>query len=82
VFLCPVTEDEIERLTKGLKGKLSAGYDEIPEYLVKQCIKYIKKTLVHIYSASLSSGTFPDRLKIAKVIPMYKRGNIHDVKNY
>jgi hypothetical protein len=41
VFLRPVTEDETERVTKSLKGKLSAGYDEIPEYLVKQCIKYI-----------------------------------------
>jgi hypothetical protein len=41
VFLCPVTEDEIEHVTKSLKDKLSAGYDEIPEYLVKQCIKYI-----------------------------------------
>jgi hypothetical protein len=40
VFLCPATEDEIEGVTKSLKGKLSAGYDEIPEYLVKQCIKY------------------------------------------
>jgi hypothetical protein len=48
---------------------------------VKQCVKYIKKTLVHIYNAtgsdaSLSSGIFPDRLKIAKVIPLYKRGTL------
>jgi hypothetical protein len=27
---------------RGLKGRLSAGYDNIPEYLVKQCIKHIK----------------------------------------
>jgi hypothetical protein len=57
---CRITEDEIERVTKSLKGKLSTGYDGIPEYLVKQRIKYIKNPLVHIYDASLSSGTFPD----------------------
>jgi hypothetical protein len=73
VFLCPVTEDEIEPVTKILKGKPSAGYDEIPEYVVKQCIKYIKKPLVHIYNASLGSGTFPDRLKIENVIPLHKK---------
>jgi hypothetical protein len=82
VFLCPVTEDEIEWLTKSLKGKPSAGYHEIPKYVVKQCIKYIKKPLVHIYNASLWSGTFPDRLKIAKVIPLHKNGSIHDAKKY
>jgi potassium voltage-gated channel Eag-related subfamily H protein 8 len=49
---------------------------------VKQCIKYIKKPLVHIHNASLGSGTFPDRLKIAKVIPLHKKGSIHDAKNY
>jgi hypothetical protein len=63
-----------------LKGKLSAGYDEIPEYVVKQCVKYITKPLGHIYNASLRSGIFPDGLR--KVIPLYKKGDIHDVKNY
>jgi len=38
--------------------------------------------LVHIYNASISSGIFPDRLKTAKVIPLYKKGDSHDVKNY
>jgi hypothetical protein len=38
-----VTENEIECVSKSLKGKLSAGYVEIPEYLVKQ-EKLRKKT--------------------------------------
>jgi len=28
------------------------------------------------------SGIFPDRLKTAKVIPLYKGGAIHDVQKY
>jgi hypothetical protein len=67
VFLYSVTEYEIEHVSKSLKGKLVTGYDEIPEYLVKQYIKH-KKSLVHIYNASLSSGILPDKLKTAKVI--------------
>jgi hypothetical protein len=47
-FLHPVTEHEIERVSKSLKVKLSAGYDEIPEYLVKQCIKHIKNTSLYL----------------------------------
>jgi hypothetical protein len=61
---------------------LSAGYDEIPEFLVKKCINNIKRTLANIFNVSLSSGTFPDRLKLAKVIPLHKKGEHHDIKNY
>jgi hypothetical protein len=42
--------------------------------------KIYKKTLVYMYNASFSSGIFTDRLKIAKVIPRYKKGDIHDLK--
>jgi len=51
-------------VVKGLKKKLSAGIDEIPDYEVKQCIRLLKKPLANIYNASLESGIFPDQLKI------------------
>jgi len=28
----------VKSLTKGLKGKHSVGYDDVPECIVKQCI--------------------------------------------
>jgi hypothetical protein len=62
--------------------KLSAGINEIPDYVVKQCIKLLKKPLANIYNASLESGTFPDQLKIAKVVPVYKKGDKKDIQNH
>jgi hypothetical protein len=38
IFIYPVTEEEVINLTKSLKGKPTAGDDDIPENLVKQCI--------------------------------------------
>jgi hypothetical protein len=35
----PITENEVECVIKNLKGKFSAGYDEIPKYVVKQCAR-------------------------------------------
>jgi hypothetical protein len=63
-------------VTKSLKGKSSAGFDDIPESLVNQCIQYIKKPLTHIYNISFKSDTVPDRLKTAKVKPLYKKRDI------
>jgi len=74
MFLFPVTENEVEKVVKGLQNKLLAGIDEIPDYMVKHGIKLLKKTLANIYNASLESGIFPDQLKIVKVVPLYIRG--------
>ena len=72
IFIYPVTE-EVICLTKSLKGKPTAGDDDIPENLVKQCMQLIKGPLAHIYNLSLNSGVFPVIWKTAKVKPLYKR---------
>jgi len=50
--------------TESLKGKSSAGYDKIPEFLISHCIHYIKKPLVLILNALFNSGIFPDKWKL------------------
>ena len=38
--------------------------------------------LLHILNLSLSEGVFPDELKVAKCIPLYKSGNKLLINNY
>jgi hypothetical protein len=38
MFLFPVIEMEVEKVVKDFMGKLSAEFDEVPDYVVKQCI--------------------------------------------
>jgi hypothetical protein len=82
IFIHPVTEDEVVFVTEGLKVKLSAGYDGIPLSLIKKCVTLVKKPLVHIYNISLNSDVFPNEWKIAKAIPLYKKGGRSDYKKY
>jgi retron-type reverse transcriptase len=42
----------------------------------------VKKSLTHIYNASLNAGVFPDEWQIAKVKPLYKKGDRYDIQNY
>jgi hypothetical protein len=67
MFVSPITEEEVQNLVSKLKEKFSAGYDEILEKLVKECIQFIKKPLTFIFNNSLCSGTFPNLIKIVKV---------------
>ena len=45
-------------------------------------IPQIANQLAHIFNKSLETGIVPDKLKIAKVIPLYKNDNPELFKNY
>jgi len=38
--------------------------------------------LLHIYNKSMLEGIFPDKLKMDKVIPIYRKGDISLASNY
>ena len=59
MFVYPVTEDELNQVVSTLKGKSITGFDQIPEFLVKECIQYIKKLLVFIFNVSINQSIFP-----------------------
>jgi hypothetical protein len=82
LFIYLVTEEEVISLTKSLKGKPTSGDNNIPENLVKQCIRLIKGPLTHIYNLSLISSVFSVLWKTAKVKPLHKKGDKYDMNNY
>jgi hypothetical protein len=75
-------EKEVVDLIKGLSNKKSAGLDDIPDYIIKKCHLKITTPLTYIINLSLSTGQFPDQLKIAKVKPLYKKRCETEVGNY
>ena len=76
-----ITESEVTDILLSLNNS-SAGYDEIPAHILKQnTILYIKP-LTHLINSSINKGIFPDELKIAKVIPIFKSGNKELIENY
>ena len=68
-----ITEETTMEILNNLKPKPSCGYDGISTKLLKTCKLEICKSLTLIINQSLSTGIFPDSLKVAKVIPLYKR---------
>ena len=73
MFAAPVTVSEVGQVINSLKSNSSAGFDEIPMSLVKQCLCYFKKPLVHIYNVSFQTGIFPDMMKKTKIRPFLRK---------
>ena len=74
--------EDTEKLIKSLKTKESFGYDGISVKLLKSISPGIILPLTLILNQSLITGIFPDTLKVAKVIPLYKKEDRCIVGNY
>ena len=50
--------------------------------MLKLCSNSISPVLTRIFNISISTGNLPSCWKIANVVPVYKKGNRCDLKNY
>ena len=82
MVMLPITEQEVECVIRKLKGKFSAGHEEIPGHVVKQCAMIINGPLTRIYNMSLNSGVFTELFKVARIKPLLKKGDNHNIQNY
>ena len=67
-----LTTEEFETAFKSLKRNKAAGVDTINSNIVLDTYDEIKYILFLIFEISLQQGTFPNKLKIAKVTPLFK----------
>ena len=60
----------------------STGADEIFFNVIKYCFGELIHILRYVFYLSLQTGIFPDFLKIAKVTPVFKTGDLNEISNY
>ena len=81
MFLPHIDENEISTIIKNIKNG-SPGWDNLPPVLFKSCISSFIKPLTYIVNKSFESGIFPDLLKLAKIVPIFKSGDKKIISNY
>ena len=77
-----LTEQDIIEAIQALKPGKSAGMDEIHNKVLKQCAQSLSYPLCELFNKSLREGIYPDLWKLANVVPIYKKGDRKDKKNY
>lgn len=77
-----ITHDDIERAVRQLKGSSSPGLDLIPPYIIKANKDNLIYPLLILFNLSLKTMVFPDIWKTTKIVPIFKKGNKSDIKNY
>ena len=81
IYLNPTDEEEISYIISSLNNG-SPGHDGFDMKLIKNVKLDILSPITHVCNLSLTEGIFPSELKIAKVIPIYKKGSKDQFSNY
>ena len=82
MYMKPTTRAEIEKLINKLPNKTSKGHDDISNVLLKRLKPAVCEPLEMIFNKSIEEGVFPDEMKNADVLPLYKSKEKFLVNNY
>ena len=78
IFVPEISHVEVHNVVLTLRNS-SPGWDEISAGIYKSYIDWYIKPLTFIINTSINQGIFPDELKTAKVVPIYKSGDKADI---
>ena len=81
-FFNAVTTEEIGIIIKSLDPRKATGPFSIPTNILKLLLPVISKPLCDVINLSFQTGIFPDCLKLADVMPVFKKGSKNLIENY
>lgn len=78
----PITAQDVIKIIKNLPNKKSCGSDGVLIKVIKGVCEVIAAPLAAIINKSIQCGVFPNCLKLAIVIPIFKKGDETSIENY
>jgi exonuclease III len=82
LFFTAVDADEIRNLIKSFDPAKAAGPCSIPPKILNLICESISNPISKIANLSFQTGVHPERLKVAKVVPIFKSGSKMLTSNY
>jgi hypothetical protein len=77
-----MNEAKVRECLSELKTKNCEGFDRIPLCILKDGALMLCKPLSALFQKIYDTKSIPEQWKVAKVIPLHKKGDKHDVSNY
>lgn len=73
---------DVQKAACNVKESFSAGPDNIPSCIIRNCATSLSTPLCYLFNLSLSESTFPELWKSSFLIPLFKSGNRTHASNY
>lgn len=82
MFLSPTDRGEVFSSFIALKNSKCCDVDNLQIGPIKYVLDIISLPLTHIFNVILSSGIYPKKMQLAKVILIFKGGDTNELGNY
>lgn len=83
MYMMPTDEVEMYNAILKLNNGNSTGTDGIKSKIFKKCAVQFSNILSYYVNIEFENGNYPDELKTAKIVPIYKKsGEKSELKNY
>ena len=73
IFSEPINKYEIRNVICNLNRHKNCGPDDFSPRLITEIVDELLRPLEYIYNKSMLTGIVPENLKLAKVVPVYKK---------
>ena len=77
-----VSNNEVKKEIENLDTKKSSTYASVPATILKQCVNAYLLHLTNSINYSIQHSSFPQELKLSKVIQVYKKLDLLQKENY
>lgn len=82
MFLSPVCREDVMYHINKLQSKTAKDIDDIDVRLVKTLKHQLAAPLLEVINSCLGCGVFPNKMKIARVVPVHKKGDPSILNHY
>jgi len=80
-FFSPVSVDDIYEYVSSLKNK-KCHINSLPPCVLKKISNIVAPIMCFLINLSISKSSFPECLKVARVVPLFKGGSATELVNY
>ena len=74
-FFLPVVSSDVNEMICTLDQSKASGYDDLPAKMLVDAREYVSEPLAFILNSSFLTGVFPNKLKLARVVTSFKKGD-------
>ena len=80
LYMPNISNNDVISIIHRLKNT-SLGWDGLPAFAAKQCVDGFITPLTKIINMCITQGVFPNEIKLARVVPVYKGNNKQTISN-
>ena len=77
-----MTTNDVKECMLSLKPKNCEGFDRIPVRILLDAHEILVQPLSTLFDLIYQNNVIPDQWKLAKIVPVFKKGNKNKIENY